>query len=123
MLGIFQVVVGALQVRGNVDDPNAIANLQLARRAALASSSCRFRFVAHLLLVLDIHVLSVNHAFVFLLTLSTWMSRTRSEEHTSELQSLAYLVCRLLLEKKKSLRSATSFALNAAGLVRPHQTA
>src|SRR2546425_3425348 len=28
-----------------------------------------------------------------------WMER--SEEHTSELQSLAYLVCRLLLEKKK----------------------
>src|SRR2546425_7247316 len=27
----------------------------------------------------------------------------RSEEHTSELQSLAYLVCRLLLEKKKKL--------------------
>src|SRR5205823_12804537 len=29
--------------------------------------------------------------------------RARSEEHTSELQSLAYLVCRLLLEKKKRL--------------------
>src|SRR2546425_2246273 len=28
----------------------------------------------------------------------------RSEEHTSELQSLAYLVCRLLLEKKKKGR-------------------
>src|SRR2546425_8874209 len=28
----------------------------------------------------------------------------RSEEHTSELQSLAYLVCRLLLEKKKDTR-------------------
>src|SRR2546425_6105260 len=28
-------------------------------------------------------------------------STQRSEEHTSELQSLAYLVCRLLLEKKK----------------------
>src|SRR2546425_6398080 len=28
----------------------------------------------------------------------------RSEEHTSELQSLAYLVCRLLLEKKKNQR-------------------
>src|SRR2546425_7252689 len=28
----------------------------------------------------------------------------RSEEHTSELQSLAYLVCRLLLEKKKKRR-------------------
>src|SRR5205823_884871 len=30
----------------------------------------------------------------------------RSEEHTSELQSLAYLVCRLLLEKKKKITSA-----------------
>src|SRR2546425_4184766 len=30
--------------------------------------------------------------------------KTRSEEHTSELQSLAYLVCRLLLEKKKKKR-------------------
>src|SRR5687767_15447984 len=30
-----------------------------------------------------------------------WMPPSRSEEHTSELQSLAYLVCRLLLEKKK----------------------
>ena len=29
-----------------------------------------------------------------------WLER--SEEHTSELQSLAYLVCRLLLEKKKN---------------------
>src|SRR2546425_9711144 len=29
--------------------------------------------------------------------------RPRSEEHTSELQSLAYLVCRLLLEKKKPI--------------------
>src|SRR5687767_15767017 len=29
------------------------------------------------------------------------LTRKRSEEHTSELQSLAYLVCRLLLEKKK----------------------
>src|SRR3712207_8273881 len=28
-------------------------------------------------------------------------ARTRSEEHTSELQSRQYLVCRLLLEKKK----------------------
>src|SRR2546425_2443436 len=33
----------------------------------------------------------------------------RSEEHTSELQSLAYLVCRLLLEKKKIISSSTSF--------------
>src|SRR2546425_3867108 len=33
----------------------------------------------------------------------------RSEEHTSELQSLAYLVCRLLLEKKKKTKYPTKF--------------
>src|SRR3989441_9707612 len=33
--------------------------------------------------------------------------RYRSEEHTSELQSLAYLVCRLLLEKKKKRNKCT----------------
>src|SRR3712207_6893320 len=44
----------------------------------------------------------------------TWVRRTRSatrsEEHTSELQSRQYLVCRLLLEKKKvgSTRSTNS---------------
>src|SRR6266404_7176873 len=35
----------------------------------------------------------------------------RSEEHTSELQSLAYLVCRLLLEKKKKLNFSYSVIL------------
>src|SRR2546425_4729521 len=34
----------------------------------------------------------------------------RSEEHTSELQSLAYLVCRLLLEKKKKKRIRTTYS-------------
>src|SRR3989441_10873623 len=34
----------------------------------------------------------------------------RSEEHTSELQSLAYLVCRLLLEKKKTTDNCTCCA-------------
>src|SRR2546425_5287970 len=40
-----------------------------------------------------------------LLATSLATSSVRSEEHTSELQSLAYLVCRLLLEKKKKTRS------------------
>src|SRR5687767_15529711 len=35
----------------------------------------------------------------------------RSEEHTSELQSLAYLVCRLLLEKKKETVVGTTVVL------------
>src|SRR2546425_5470690 len=34
--------------------------------------------------------------------------KKRSEEHTSELQSLAYLVCRLLLEKKKKKKKTKS---------------
>src|SRR5229473_6478631 len=45
------------------------------------------------------------------------LQRARSEEHTSELQSLAYLVCRLLLEKKNArwpdrvkLRFASKFS-------------
>src|SRR2546425_12278728 len=40
---------------------------------------------------------------VSLLIREALLRALRSEEHTSELQSLAYLVCRLLLEKKKSL--------------------
>src|SRR5687767_15730317 len=36
-----------------------------------------------------------------------FFARLRSEEHTSELQSLAYLVCRLLLEKKKKKKEKT----------------
>src|SRR5687767_15290882 len=35
----------------------------------------------------------------------------RSEEHTSELQSLAYLVCRLLLEKKKKQQYVVMLSL------------
>src|SRR2546425_7977209 len=35
----------------------------------------------------------------------------RSEEHTSELQSLAYLVCRLLLEKKKKITNLSELLL------------
>src|SRR5438445_3810237 len=36
------------------------------------------------------------------------LDRMRSEEHTSELQSRQYLVCRLLLEKKKKTKNGTS---------------
>src|SRR2546425_8522820 len=47
------------------------------------------------------------------LTLERHDVTARSEEHTSELQSLAYLVCRLLLEKKKI---RTAMALSVASL-------
>src|SRR3712207_7531916 len=41
-------------------------------------------------------------------TEAEWEYASRSEEHTSELQSRQYLVCRLLLEKKKRLLSTHS---------------
>src|SRR2546425_6088377 len=44
------------------------------------------------------HVVDLQEAYR---ACALWLKRDRSEEHTSELQSLAYLVCRLLLEKKK----------------------
>src|SRR2546425_3437711 len=43
----------------------------------------------------EVHLTPLQHFF-------NTTFRVRSEEHTSELQSLAYLVCRLLLEKKKN---------------------
>src|SRR2546425_1299586 len=56
------------------DHKRAEAELVAARRAADRANQGKSRFLA---------------------------TASRSEEHTSELQSLAYLVCRLLLEKKK----------------------
>src|SRR2546425_3027842 len=44
----------------------------------------------------------------------------RSEEHTSELQSLAYLVCRLLLEKKKKKKHTSSKAI-ALNFIQHHR--
>src|SRR5437762_8513440 len=44
---------------------------------------------------------------------------TRSEEHTSELQSPMYLVCRLLLEKKKKI-ALISLLQHVFGAISPH---
>src|SRR2546425_9477633 len=45
-----------------------------------------------------------TYSSITMIAMSSFLRRKRwrSEEHTSELQSLAYLVCRLLLEKKKT---------------------
>src|SRR2546429_4972346 len=47
---------------------------------------------------------------------------SRSEEHTSELQSRLHLVCRLLLEKKKKKSSLPSLPLSNYHLVRRYAT-
>src|SRR5437016_6661233 len=46
--------------------------------------------------------------------------RQRSEEHTSELQSLTNLVCRLLLEKKKRQTDAKLLIFNIIGRAETH---
>src|SRR5258707_10715472 len=43
---------------------------------------------------------------------------SRSEEHTSELQSRQYLVCRLLLEKKKKKKHVSNTANDSTGAVK-----
>src|SRR2546425_4880301 len=55
---------------------------------------------------------------------STTSGATRSEEHTSELQSLAYLVCRLLLEKKKKqhIQSLSMTPYNHVGRSQTHHS-
>src|SRR5687767_15394153 len=47
---------------------------------------------------------------------SRWRPWSRSEEHTSELQSLAYLVCRLLLEKKNAICIYKRFSADCSTL-------
>src|SRR6266404_9672144 len=59
----------------------------------------------------EIYTLSLHDALPIFLPAARWhrhrqdrgQPEERSEEHTSELQSLAYIVCRLLLEKKKKI--------------------
>src|SRR5438046_6340788 len=58
----------------------------------------------------DQHV--VGHARLAPLGNDRLEAAERSEEHTSELQSLTNLVCRLLLEKKKKLQGACRRRLN-----------
>src|SRR3712207_7925399 len=45
------------------------------------------------------------------------LHRLRSEEHTSELQSRQYLVCRLLLEKKKAIHEILAECVHWVGCV------
>src|SRR5437764_2220215 len=51
----------------------------------------------------------------------TWREdaeRLRSEEHTSELQSPMYLVCRLLLEKKKKISQSSTYTMQSSDIHR-----
>src|SRR5258707_4873185 len=67
-------------------------------------------------------VLARNALCVICLAIGGLASAARSEEHTSELQSRQYLVCRLLLEKKKKIYSITVTLIQQLG-ARSHMSA
>src|SRR2546425_3982059 len=60
-----------------------------------------------------------NYFLPFLPLAGSAAATGRSEEHTSELQSLAYLVCRLLLEKKKTAPRGTRNGFCRTNSTRP----
>src|SRR2546425_4359485 len=64
------------------------------------------------------HPVSLRSAWLYWRPTAT--TQCRSEEHTSELQSLAYLVCRLLLEKKKKNKQNNMYICPVAQLVLRH---
>src|SRR2546425_1763494 len=87
---------------------NASALLILALTMATALVCSRSR--------MGVASMTVAIVAVGVLLMSRGGRRVRSEEHTSELQSLAYLVCRLLLEKKKKKKK---FTLMICDVVQP----
>src|SRR3712207_7607097 len=73
-------------------------------------SQCRYRGLSFVLVAPGVlgsgHAAYIRHALAndpALWKICSWHVNQRSEEHTSELQSRQYLVCRLLLEKKKKV--------------------
>src|SRR2546425_1662875 len=74
----------------------------LGVRGGIAKALTRVASAAHHASIGDHHRADGHFAFFRSeARLAAEEGEVRSEEHTSELQSLAYLVCRLLLEKKK----------------------
>src|SRR5687767_15482766 len=79
-------------------------------RSTLFPYTTLFRSIAPVVLVAMTGIIALciemawpkrnNNAIVAFSLIGLAVAAIRSEEHTSELQSLAYLVCRLLLEKK-----------------------
>src|SRR5436853_4993934 len=70
-------------------------------RSTLFPYTTLFRSCVRLILALILHLQTAMQAVFHVGSASRREKPLRSEEHTSELQSLRHLVCRLLLEKKK----------------------
>src|SRR3989338_10637987 len=94
-----------------------LQSIQFGRAPAAALESCLNRQFK--LFRPDFHLFAIPKVWKY----PAWeqVAAGRSEEHTSELQSQFHLVCRLLLEKKKSyiLCSLFYFAFFVSGLCPP----
>src|SRR3989441_7854083 len=103
MLGVFVVIavlrgpIGLAMIAGGIAYLGATGqDMGLAAEQILNSLFGSFVLIAVPMFIFAANVMNSG-------TLSERLyALARSEEHTSELQSLAYLVCRLLLEKKKT---------------------
>src|SRR5258707_5801400 len=81
-------------------------------RSTLFPYTTLFRSRVHRRIPVESHASGAGHLRIFCTVEALYQVRSlvslvdskRSEEHTSELQSRQYLVCRLLLEKKKRAR-------------------
>src|SRR3712207_743590 len=80
---------------------NAAVLLDQGKRNTLESSHAK-RFAADSAMEITTDAVQVYGGYGFI---KEYPVEKRSEEHTSELQSRQYLVCRLLLEKKKNLKA------------------
>src|SRR3712207_8646690 len=66
--------------------------------------------------IVDMHLPRAAALLLTLLLTAPLALAARSEEHTSELQSRQYLVCRLLLEKKKKILQLFTYTLTLFSL-------
>src|SRR5258705_9662232 len=86
-------------------------------RSTLFPYTTLFRSTICSSLALWFTVISVFHASLAIQPRPSQRGR-RSEEHTSELQSLRHLVCRLLLEKKKKIPNSHQHHPHLADILR-----
>src|SRR5687767_15640908 len=87
---LFRSILGETFDINNIDIPNG--EVLYRRRPLIVGDTEQYRAFRR-----GLHVGAGIHSWLGV----PLLHEGRSEEHTSELQSLAYLVCRLLLEKKK----------------------
>src|SRR5712672_4703289 len=80
-----------------------VADIVMSLDNVIAVAAAANGSVPLLVLGLAISIPLIVAGAALIMALLTRLPILRSEEHTSELQSLAYLVCRLLLEKKKQI--------------------